>query len=65
LAGLFSPVSLAASNGRSAPRGLPYQLATLTLHTAIAKNGKTFTRTTEGTDAEGKPVDSVAVFEKQ
>lgn len=39
--------------------------ATTTSHTVIAKNGKSFTRTTKGTNQEGKPVNNTAVYEKQ
>ena len=39
--------------------------SSLTLHTVIAKDGKSFTRTTRGTDAEGKQVDNTMLFEKQ
>ena len=38
---------------------------TTTSHTVVAKDGKSFTRTTKGTNAEGKPVNSTAVYEKQ
>ena len=39
--------------------------ATTTSHTVIAKDGKSFTRTTKGTNAEGKAVNNTAVYEKQ
>jgi hypothetical protein len=39
--------------------------ATTTSHTVVAKDGKSFTRTTKGTNAEGKPVNNTAVYEKQ
>jgi len=39
--------------------------AMTTSHTVVAKDGKSFTRTTKGTNAEGKPVNSSAVYEKQ
>ena len=34
-------------------------------HTVISKDGKTRTLTTTGTNAEGKPVKNVAVYDKQ
>ena len=39
--------------------------ASSTVHTVVSKDGKTFTRTTKGTNAEGKPVNSTTVYEKQ
>lgn len=39
--------------------------ASTTSRTVISKDGKTFTRTTKGTNAEGKPVNNTAVYEKQ
>ena len=36
-----------------------------TSHTVISKDGKTRTLTTTGTNAEGKPVKNVAVYDKQ
>ena len=34
-------------------------------HTFVSKDGKTMTRTSKGTDAQGKPTESLQVFEKQ
>jgi len=36
-----------------------------TVRTVVSKDGKTMTGSTKGTDAEGKPFTSVAVFDKQ
>ena len=37
----------------------------LTCRNVISKDGKTLTQTSKGTDAEGKPVTSTIVFDKQ
>jgi hypothetical protein len=37
----------------------------LQLHAVVSKDGKTMRLAVEGTDAQGKPVSGVAVFEKQ
>ena len=39
--------------------------AATVLRTVIAKDGKSFTRTTKGTNAQGQKVNNVVVFEKQ
>ena len=39
--------------------------STTTVTTTIAKDGKTYTSRTKGTNAQGQPVNNVAVFEKQ
>ena len=39
--------------------------STLTLRTVISSDGKSFTRTTKGTDADGRKVDNMAVYEKR
>ena len=39
--------------------------ATTTVHTVVSKDGKVFTRTSKGTNAEGKPTTSTVVYEKQ
>jgi hypothetical protein len=36
-----------------------------TVHTVVSKDGKTMTSSAQGTDPEGKPFTSVAVFNKQ
>ena len=36
-----------------------------TVRTAISKDGKTFTRTSKGTDGQGRQVNNVLVFERQ
>jgi hypothetical protein len=35
------------------------------VHTVVSKDGKTLTRTIKGTDAQGKPVDRVEVYDRQ
>jgi hypothetical protein len=37
----------------------------LTIRTRVSGDGKTMTATVKGTDAQGKPVDGVVVYEKQ
>ena len=37
----------------------------LHIHSVVSRDGKTMTNTTKGTDAQGKPVSRVAVWEKQ
>jgi hypothetical protein len=39
--------------------------STMTLRTVVSKDGKSFTRTTKGTDAQGRQVANLAVYEKQ
>ncbi len=39
--------------------------ATTTLRRAVSKDGKTLTITAKGTDGQGRPVNSVEVFDKQ
>lgn len=39
--------------------------STITVHTVVSKDGKSFTRTTKGTDAQGRQLNNVAVYEKQ
>ena len=39
--------------------------ATLTAHSKISADGKTITVNVKGTDAQGKPVDGIAVYDKQ
>jgi hypothetical protein len=39
--------------------------STMAVHTVVAKDGKSFTRTSKGTDAEGKSVDNTTLYEKQ
>jgi hypothetical protein len=34
-------------------------------HTFVSKDGKTMTRTSKGMDAQGKPTESLQVFDKQ
>jgi hypothetical protein len=36
-----------------------------TVHTVMSKDGKTLTRTIKGTDAQGKTVDHVEVYDRQ
>ena len=36
-----------------------------TAHAVVSKDGKTSTRTVKGTDAQGNPVDSVEVYDRQ
>jgi hypothetical protein len=38
---------------------------TATMHVVVTKDGKTVTGTTKGTDAQGKPVDRVEVYDRQ
>ena len=38
---------------------------TTTVHTVVSKDGKVFTRTSKGTNADGKPTTSTVVYEKQ
>ena len=37
----------------------------LTVHSRVSGDGKTLTVTVKGTDTQGKPVDAVAVYDKQ
>lgn len=37
----------------------------LTVHSRVSKDGKTMTVTVKGTAAQGKPVDAVAVYDRQ
>ena len=39
--------------------------AVLTAHSKISADGKTITVNVKGTDAQGKPVDGIAVYDKQ
>jgi len=39
--------------------------AVLTAHSRVSADGKTITVNVKGTDAQGKPVDGVAVYDKQ
>jgi hypothetical protein len=39
--------------------------AVLTAHSRVSADGKTITVNVKGTDAQGKPVDAVAVYDKQ
>jgi hypothetical protein len=39
--------------------------AVLTAHSGVSADGKTITVNVKGTDAQGKPVDAVAVYDKQ
>jgi hypothetical protein len=41
------------------------KVAATTMTTTISKDGKTYTTRTKGTNAQGQPVNNVAVFDKQ
>jgi hypothetical protein len=58
-------IAVKAINANTAQATIKVGTSTMTLHTAISKDGKSFTRTTKGTDEQGRHVANVAVFEKQ
>ena len=58
-------IAVKAIDANTAQATIKIGTSTLTLRTAISKDGKSFTRTTKGTDTQGRQVDNVAVYEKQ
>src|SRR5207244_968847 len=57
-------IAVKASNPNTAEATIKTRTSTMTVRTAISKDGKSFTRTTKGTDAQGRQVNNVAVYEK-
>jgi hypothetical protein len=58
-------IAVTSMNANTAHATIKVGTATTTVHTVIAKDGKSFTRTTKGTDAQGRTVNNLVVFEKQ
>jgi hypothetical protein len=58
-------IAVKSINANTALATIKVGANTTTVRTAVSKDGKSFTRTTKGMNAQGQPVDSVAVFEKQ
>src|ERR1051325_5713993 len=63
--GATGTIAVKAIDENTAQATIKVGASTLSLRTAIAKDGKSFTRTTKGTDEQGKAVANMAVFEKQ
>ena len=58
-------VAVKATNPNTAQATIKIGTSTITLHTVISRDGKSFTRTTKGTDPQGRQVNNVAVYDKQ
>jgi hypothetical protein len=58
-------IAVKAIDANTAQATIKAGKSTLTIRTTISNDGKSFTRTTKGTDAEGRQIDNVAVYEKQ
>lgn len=58
-------IAVKSINANTAEATVKIGSATTMARTVVSKDGKTFTRTIKGTNAEGKPVNNTVVFEKQ
>ena len=65
LTGEAGTIAVKSIDANTAEATLKIGNATTTARTVISKDGKTFTRTLKGTNAEGKPVNNTIVYEKQ
>jgi hypothetical protein len=64
-AGGSGTVAVKSINANTAVATIKVGTSTTTLRTVVSKDGKSFTRTTKGTDAQGQQLNNVAVYEKQ
>ena len=58
-------IAYKAINAKTAQVTIKVGTSTLTIRQVVSKDGKSFTRTTKGTNAQGQQVDNLIVFEKQ